>query len=31
MWHIGNPQDVTGTGSSVDNWAMRLLREEVSR
>lgn len=25
MWHIGRPQDVTGTGSSVDSWARRIL------
>ena len=25
MWHIGRPQDVTGTGSSVGDWAERVL------
>jgi hypothetical protein len=25
MWHIGRPQDVTGTGSSVASWAERVI------
>jgi len=29
MWHIGQPQDVTGTGSSIGDWADRVLESRT--